>query len=86
MIVPANPNNVRGWRIISLTIKRTARLTPQKASLPRSRRNTLYESALAARLKRIAGPRRALAATIAAGLADRRRRTSAALNPSSIGS
>ena len=45
----------------------------------------VYERALAARLKRIAGPPGALAATIALGLADyRRRRISMTLEPKSI--
>ena len=85
MIVRANPNSVRDWGIITPDIKRTTSLAPQNASLPRRRGKMLYERALAARLKRIAGPPSRLAATIAVGLADRRRRTSATLNPSSIG-
>jgi hypothetical protein len=45
----------------------------------------VYERALAARLRRIAGPPGALAATIALGLAnDRRRRISVTLDPQSI--
>jgi hypothetical protein len=45
----------------------------------------VYERALAARLKRIAGPPGALAATIAVGLADyRQRRISVTLKPKSI--
>lgn len=45
----------------------------------------VYERALAAQLRRIAGPPGALAATIAVGLAnDRRRRISVALDPKSI--
>ena len=45
----------------------------------------IYERALAARLRRIAGPPGALAATIALGLAnDRRRRISVTLEPKSI--
>ena len=45
----------------------------------------VYERALAARLRRIAGPPGALAATIAVGLAiDRRRRISLTLEPKSI--
>ena len=45
----------------------------------------VYERALAARLRRIAGPPGALAATIALGLADyRRRQISVALEPKSI--
>jgi hypothetical protein len=45
----------------------------------------VYERALAARLRRIAGPRGALAATIALGLAHhRRRQISVTLEPKSI--
>lgn len=85
MIVPVNPNSVRGWRMIPPTIQRATPLSPRKTSLPRRGNNTLYESALAARLKRIAGPRGALAAAIAGGLANNRRaRIGAVLDLKSI--
>ena len=58
---------------------------PLRSDTVKRQPKKVYERALAARLRRIAGPPGALAATIAVGLAiDRRRRISVTLEPKSI--
>jgi len=58
---------------------------PLKSDTVKRQPKRVYERALAARLRRIAGPPGALAATIALGLADvRRRRISVTLEPKAI--
>ena len=58
---------------------------PLRSDTVKRQPKKVYERALAARLRRIAGPPGALAATIEVGLAiDRRRRISVTLEPKSI--
>jgi hypothetical protein len=71
--------------MIAPTMSGPSSFAPLRSETVKRQSKRVYERALAARLKRIAGPPGALAATIALGLADaRRRRISVTLEPSSI--
>ena len=71
--------------MIAPTMSGPSSFAPLSSDTVKRQSKRVYERALAARLKRIAGPPGALAATIALGLADyRRRRISVTLKPKSI--
>ena len=71
--------------MIAPTMSGPSSFAPLRSETVKRQSKRVYERALAARLKRIAGPPGALAATIALGLADyRRRRISVTLKPKSI--
>ena len=71
--------------MIAPTMSGASSCAPLRSDTVKWQPKKVYERALAARLRRIAGPPGALAATIAVGLAiDRRRRISLTLEPKSI--
>ena len=71
--------------MIAPTMSGSSPCAPLRSDTVKRQPKRVYERALAARLRLIAGPRGALAATIAIGLADaRRRRISVTLAPKSI--
>ena len=71
--------------MIAPTMSGPSSCAPLRSDAVKTQSKKVYERALAARLKRIAGPPGALAATIAVGLADaRRRRIGLTLKPKSI--
>ena len=71
--------------MIAPTMSGPSSFAPLRSETVKRQSKRVYERALAARLKRIAGPPGALAATIALGLADLRgRRISVTLESKSI--
>ena len=71
--------------MIAPTMSGPSSCAPLRFDTVKRQPKRVYERALAARLKLIAGPPGALAATIALGLADvRRRRISVTLEPKAI--
>ena len=71
--------------MIAPTMSGPSACAPLRSDTVKRQPKSVYERDLAARLKRIVGPPGALAATIAVGLADaRRRRISLTLEPKSI--
>ena len=71
--------------MIAPTMSGPSSCAPRRFDTVKRQPKRVYERALAARLRHIAGPPGALAATIALGLADyRRRRISVTLKPKSM--